>query len=316
MRKGALVLAVCALAGAAALWQLQPASGPQAAIGLGASPHGNVAGSSAQPGAGGASGAPLAAGRARGAAPAPGSDPLLAQGLRDAIEALLLAAGDAPDPESLKQRLEGLVGQQFPPELATRALALARRYVDYRVALGKLKAPADTNDPRALREAMDQRQTLRQQHFDTDEFDALFAQEMQLDRYMLARLEIERNTALSADQKRQALADAEAGLDAPTRAQRAEAVAHVGVAQQTAAFNAQGVDDHTRHQQRSAQYGQEAAHRLAQLDREERDWNARLDQYQQAALGRADATQLQQLRAQLFTPEEQLRIEAALAMRK
>ena len=67
---------------------------------------------------------------------------MLAPGLRYALEALLAAAGEAPDPQTLKQRLEALVGQHFPPDLATRALALAYRYVDYRVALG-LNGPGD-----------------------------------------------------------------------------------------------------------------------------------------------------------------------------
>ena len=246
---------------------------------------------------------------------AAGSDPLLTPGLRDAIEALLHDAGDASDPEALKQRLEALVGQHFAPELATRALALARRYVDYRVALGKLSAPADPLDPHALRQALEQRQKLRLQHFDGDEYEALFGQQQLLDQALLARLEIERNPALNAEDKRKALAEAESQLPAPLRAQRSESVAHVGAAQQTAAFNAQGADDATRFAQRSAAYGAEAAERLARLDREERDWNARLDQYQQARSAGQNATHLDQLRQTLFTPEEQLRLEGALAAR-
>ena len=244
-----------------------------------------------------------------------GADPLLQPGLRDALEALLHAAGDAADPDALKQRLEGLVGQHFPPELATRALALAHRYVDYRVALGQLRAPADLSDPRTLRNALEARQKVRLQYFDSDEFDALFAQEMTLDQSMLARLEIERNNQLTPEQKRRALQAAEEMLDPAQRALRAEAVVHVGVAQQTAAFNAQGIDESTRHALRSAQHGEEAAQRLARLDHEERDWNARLDQYQQARSSTQDAARLRQLRGQLFSPEEQLRIEGALALR-
>lgn len=242
-------------------------------------------------------------------------DPLLVPGLRDAIEALLHAAGESSDPGALKQRLQALVGQHFAPELATRALALAQRYVDYRVALGALKPPADAQDPRALRSAIEQRRKLRTQHFDDAEYTALFGQEELLDSYTLARMEIERNPDLDTAQKRQALAEAETLLPAPTRVQRAESVAHVGVAEQTAHFNAQGADDATRYAQRSAAYGAQAADRLAQLDREERNWNTRLDQYQQALQQGADSHRTQQLRGQLFTPEEQLRLEAALALR-
>ena len=55
--------------------------------------------------------------------------------------------------------------------------------------------------------------------------------------------------------------------------------------------------------------------RLARLDREERDWNARLDQYQQARSAGQDSARLDQLRQTLFTPEEQLRLEGALGLR-
>ena len=315
MRKGALALVACALLGAGAWWWTQPDDALQASGASGASPLGRAFASGAQIDGTLPGDSPLHARTTAGKSVDSGADPLLQPGLRDALEALLHAAGDAADPDALKQRLEGLVGQHFPPELATRALALAHRYVDYRVALGQLRAPADLSDPRTLRNALEARQKVRLQYFDSDEFDALFAQEMTLDQSMLARLEIERNNQLTPEQKRRALQAAEEMLDPAQRALRAEAVVHVGVAQQTAAFNAQGIDDSTRHALRSAQHGEEAAQRLARLDHEERDWNARLDQYQQARSSTQDAARLRQLRGQLFSPEEQLRIEGALALR-
>ena len=302
--------AVAALAGAGALWwflggDTSPTdTAPPAAQGQG---HAQALARAAPP--------PHPLGQGPTTPGAAGNDPLLTPGLRDAIEAMLHDAGEAGSPDALKLRLEALVGQHFAPELTTRALALARRYVDYRVALGQLRPPADPLDPHAMRQALEQRQKLRLQHFDGDEYEALFGQQQLLDQALLARLEIERNTALSAEEKRKALAETEAQLPAPLRAQRSESVAHVGAAQQTAAFNAQGADDATRFAQRSATYGAEAAERLARLDREERDWNARLDQYQQARSAGQDAARLDQLRQTLFTPEEQLRLEGALGLR-
>ena len=252
-----------------------------------------------------ASDAPLAAA---------GADPLLVPGLRHTLEALLAEAGEASDPETLKQRLAQLVGQRFPAALATRALALAERYVDYRVALGAVPAPRDPTDPRALRDAMEARHKVRQQHFQDEEYDALFAQEAELDRYTLARLEIARNTQLTPQQRDGALRAAESELAPDRRAERAAATAHLDAAAQTAAFNAQGVGDVQRHLARSAQYGEQAAHALAQLDREEQHWQSRLDE-----LGRARAQQgeaaARALRQSLFTAEELQRVDAALALR-
>lgn len=243
-------------------------------------------------------------------------DPLLVQGLRDTLEALLMEAGDAGDPTALKQRVAGLVGRHFPPDLATRALALAERYVDYRVALGSLRAPQDALDPRALRDALEARHKVRQQFFDADEHEALFARDDDLDRYTVARLEIARNTQLSAEQRAQALRDAENELPEARRAERAATVAHLDALAQTAAFDAQHTDERTRHAVRSAQYGEAAARAMAQLDREEQDWQRRLDQYSQARAQQGDGPALQRLRQQLFSADEQQRIDAALALRR
>jgi lipase chaperone LimK len=245
-------------------------------------------------------------------------DPFLTRGLRQTLEEMLLeatAGGDIGDPASLKKRLAALLPRYFPAEHAARAAALAERYVDYRVALGALKPPADPNDPRALRAALEARQQVRERYFNTEEYGALFAQEAQLDRFTLARIEIERHSGLSPAQKQAALQDAERELSDEQRAQRANAVAHVAVAAQTAVFDAQGTSDSERYAQRRAQHGDAAAQQLAQLDREERDWQARLNDYAGAKASHASPEQLQQLRQQLFSAQEQLRIEAALAAR-
>ncbi len=244
------------------------------------------------------------------------ADPLLADGLRNALEALLLEAGDTSDPATLKQRLAALVGHHFPAALATRALALAERYVDYRVALGQLRAPHDLTDPRALRDAMDARHKVRMRFFDGAEFDALFAREAELDRYTLARLEAARNTQLTPEQRTLALQQAESELSPERRAQRSATTEHMAAAAQTAAFNTQNADAYTRHAARSAQFGEAAAHALARLDREEQHWQQRLDQYSQARAQQGDGATLQQLRQQLFSTEELQRVDAALALRK
>lgn len=244
------------------------------------------------------------------------ADPLLVHGLRDTLEALLMEAGDASDPATLKQRLAALVNRHFPAALATRALALAERYVDYRVALGSLRAPQDLTDPRALRDALEARHKVRLQFFDDAEYDALFAREADLDRYTLARLEIERNTQLSPEQRAQALQAADNELPTERRAERSAATAHMAAAAQTAAFNASNTDERSRYATRSAQYGLAAAQAMAQLDRDEQHWNQRLDQYSQARTQQGEGPGLQQLRQQLFSPEEQQRIDAALALRQ
>jgi lipase chaperone LimK len=249
-------------------------------------------------------------------APPDHHDVFLDSTLRDTLEAMLLEAGDAGDPATLKQRLAALVGRYFPAPLAARALAMAERYVDYRVALGQLRTSGDPGDPAVLRKTLAAREQLRHQHFQDDEYQALFGREAELDQYTLAQLEIARNPALTPDQKEHALRESQAGLPPERQAERATATVHMAVARQTQDFDAQGIDERARYATRSAQYGDEAAHALAQLDRDEKNWQGRLDQYRQAQAQTRDAAALQQVRGQLFTPEEQLRLPAALALRQ
>ena len=261
-------------------------------------------------------GRPLLPGQRQPGTADPQVDAFLTDDLRFKLEALLLEAGESDSPAALKQQLAALVLHQFLAADRERALALLNRYVDYRVALGDVKAPADPNDPRALRTALEARQRLREQHFDSSEYTALFASEEALDRFTLARLEIERNSALTATQQQAAVHQAESELSDTQRATRAGALAHEGVAAQTAAFDSQGVSPQERHAQRRAQYGDAAANQLARLDREEKHWQGRLDDYASAKNANASPAQLEQLRQKLFSAEEQLRLDAALALRQ
>ncbi len=238
--------------------------------------------------------------------------------LRQTFEAMLFevtAGQDIRDPATLKKRLVALVPQYFSAALAARAAALVERYIDYRVALSALKPPADPSDVRALRTALEARQGARQRYFSGEEYDALFAEETRLDRYTLARIDIEQRATLSPEQKRAALLDNENELSQAQRAQRGQATAHMGVAAHTAALNASSTSDADRYAQRRAQYGDAAATQLAQNDREDRDWQARLNDYARAQAEKASPEQLQRLSQQLFSAQEQLRVEAALAAR-
>ena len=243
---------------------------------------------------------------------------MLSPDLRQHIEALLLEAsamGDTNDPTVIRKRAASIVTRHFPADQAVRAAALIERYIDYRVALGNIRPSTDLGDPRALRSAIEARDRVRSSYFAPEENEALFAHDAELDRYTLARLEIERNSDLSQSQKEAALREAEAGLSAEQRAQRADATSHLGVAAQTAAFDAGAISEQVRYAQRQAAHGDAAARNLAQLDREERDWQTRLGDYDVARKSGATEQDLQRARGRLFSESEQLRLEGALTAR-
>jgi lipase chaperone LimK len=308
-RRTALASAAAALACVAALWEAShsagPAQGPAVRETTATAPASAASSVRASHGS--------RAGTFAGAQPAT-ADAFLAPGLRHRVDALLLEAGEARDPALLKQRLAALAQGTFTAADAQRAVELLDRYVDYRVALAKLKPPADMGDPHALRRSLDDRRRLRERHFDAAEYQALFGAEEDLDRFTLARLEIQRHTGLTPAQKEAALQEAEMSLGESHRIARAQATQHVAVAAQTEALEAQAASDPERYRQRRALLGDPAAQRLAALDHESRDWQARLAQYEAARAGSTTA-ELEALRQRMFSPEEQLRLDGAIALR-
>ncbi len=94
-------------------------------------------------------------------------------------------------------------------------------------------------------------------------------------------------------------------------------MAHLGAAVQTQDFEARGVDERTRYQLRSATYGTDAAHRPWRAwTRKSAPGTRKLDDYAAAKAQAHDPAEMQALRERLFTPQEQLRLEAALALRQ
>jgi len=246
-------------------------------------------------------------------APSSGSvhapDPLLTPNLLRIFEQMLNDS-QARDKEGLMAEMRAKIDKYVPPEWRVRALGLLERYIDYRNALEALPA-ANIGDPAGLRRVLDARAGIRSRYFAPEEVEGLFGAEEKFDRFSVERLEIERNANLTAQQKRQALAKTEeTWLTPEQRADRAASVAQLAVGEQTAALEARGASPQERFEERSRQYGYEAAQRLATLDQQEQDWQSRLSRY-----AAADEATRAQLQAELFTPQEALRLQAALEMR-
>lgn len=231
----------------------------------------------------------------------------------------VLGENGIDDPATFKRKLLGLLRAKYPPDYVARMEGLVGRYADYRVALGDLKPAGDPNDPDALKATFEARRQLRMRFFDSAEYLTLFAAEDRLDRYTVERLAILRDGTLSEADRTSRLAAAETHLTADERAARTDMMQGQAAVEQTAAYEAQGTDTGRRFNERKAQWGTAAAERLAQLDDEQAAWNARLDRYADAErrqqAGQLSASELAALRSQLFTPQEQLRLSGALALR-
>ena len=236
-------------------------------------------------------------------------DPLLTPDLLRIFEQMLNDS-QARDKEGLMAEMRAKIDKYLPPEWRVRGLGLLERYIDYRNALEALPA-ASIGDPAGLRRILDARAGIRARYFAPEEVEGLFGAEEKFDRFSVEKLEIERNKDLTPEQKREALAQTEKNWLTPEQlADRAATTAQLGVAEQTAALEARGASPQERFAERSQQYGYEAAQRLATLDQQEQDWQSRLSRY-----AAADEATRAQLQAQLFTPQEALRLQAALEVR-
>ncbi|WP_295984864.1 lipase secretion chaperone [uncultured Variovorax sp.] len=283
------------LAASAAWWLADGEEAPAPAVASAALP----AASSAQPAV------PTAASGTSPHAP----DPLLTPALLRTFEQML-DGSQSRDREGLMAEMRTKIDKFLPPEWRVRALGLLERYIDYRTALEALPA-ASIGDPAGLRRILDARAGIRSHYFAPEEVEGLFGAEEKFDRFSVEKLEIERNANLTAEQKRQALAKTEeTWLTPEQRADRIASVAQLAVGEQTAALEARGASPQERFEERSKQYGYEAAQRLAALDQQEQDWQSRLSRY-----AAADEAARAQLQAELFTPQEALRLQAALEMR-
>ncbi|HEX7864561.1 MAG TPA: lipase secretion chaperone [Variovorax sp.] len=239
-------------------------------------------------------------------------DPLLTPDLLRIFEQMLndSQARDRGDKEGLMAEMRAKIDKYLPPEWRVRALGLLERYIDYRYALEALPV-ASIGDPAGLRRILDARAGIRSRYFAPEEVEGLFGANEKFDRFSVEKLEIERNRNLTPEQKREALAKTEeTWLTPEQRADRIATKAQLAVGEQTAALEARGASPQERFAERSQRYGHEAAQRLATLDQQEQDWQSRLSRY-----AAADEATRAQLQAELFTPQEALRLQAALEMR-
>ena len=230
----------------------------------------------------------------------------------------LTTVGERPLSAIQAQVEHDLDGRLAAPA-ARQAKDLFSRYVQFKTALKSqrpTKAAARSVD--TLREGLRLMLALRATWFSEAESQALFGPQDAEASAALARMAIEQDPALDAQQRHDRLAALDAQLPASVRAQREAPLAVVRLEEAAQRIRAQGGSEDDVYRMRAAATSPEAANRLADVDREETAWKARIAAYlaQRAATlstpgSEADhAAAMGDLRNRLFTPEEQRRLAA------
>ena len=157
---------------------------------------------------------------------------------------------------------------------------------------------------------------LRSTYFTPEQSAGLFGATDMADDDAVARLEVAVDKTLSSEQKQAKVAELDRRMPPALREEREAPAKIIRLEESVARLRAGGAGDNEVYSVRAAAFSPEAAARLADVDRDEAEWKARIGAYQtqRATLLAQPAQQkdaaLQQLRDQSFTVEEQRRLGA------
>ncbi|MEN9658706.1 MAG: hypothetical protein RL571_2171 [Pseudomonadota bacterium] len=215
------------------------------------------------------------------------------------------------------------IGQDLDRELkpadAKEAKRILAQYLQFKRALSELaNNPAMAGQSIAtMRLRLAAIQNTRSRFFNRVEINALFASDDQQDELLLDRLVINQDTQLNAMQKAQQQAVLDAKRSPAEQQARVDLIAHLSLAANVQTAKAQGATANQLHALRRASVGEPAADRLAALDQEESQWQAKIDRYLTAKANAINSqsqmeqnSAIQKLRDANFTPLEQKRLGA------
>ena len=231
----------------------------------------------------------------------------------------LSTVGERPISD-IRAQVERDLDARLKPHAARQAKDVLARYFGFRQALRDLKPRqlASTRSVDTLRGALRSMQDLRASWFSPGEVRQLFAHADDEANASLRRMAIEQDPTLDATQRTAQLAQLDAALPADVRAARAAPLAVVRLQDAAQQIRAAGGSEDDVYRMRAAATSPEAANRLADVDRDEAAWHARIAAYrtQRGALlaqpggdAERDAA-LGALRNRLFSSDEQRRLAA------
>lgn len=235
--------------------------------------------------------------------------------LRHLFDYYLSALGEAELP-AIRAGIERELERRLAPAAAAEAKRLLGQYLAYKRALADAEraqaaAASGTSFAAAARQRLLAMQELRKRYFSPTEAAGLFGDTDARDQDAIARLELVDDKNLAPAQRLQRLADLDRKLPAGLQEERTAPQRVLNLEQQVEAARSHGASEDDIFRLRSAAFDPQAAGRLAQLDREQAEWQRRVAAYRSASAGLGgNQAAIQQLRDSLFTSWEQKRLGA------
>ncbi|USX24556.1 lipase chaperone [Oxalobacteraceae bacterium OTU3CINTB1] len=220
--------------------------------------------------------------------------------------------------DAIRTEIERELDRRLKPGPARQAKQLLSSYLAYKQALAGVESTlAPSGDvARSARARLAAMRALRSTYFTPEQSAGLFGATDIADDDAVARLEVDVDKTLSAEQKQAKVAELDRRMPPALREEREAPAKIIRLEESVAQLRAGGAGDNEVYSVRAAAFSPEAAARLADVDRDEAAWKARIGAYQtqRATLLAQPAQQkdaaLQRLRDASFTPEEQRRLGA------
>lgn len=214
---------------------------------------------------------------------------------------------------AVRTEIERELDRRLRPAPAAEAKRLLASYLAYKRALADVenRLPHNADMAAGARARLAAMQQLRPQYFTAQQIAGLFGSADAQAADTIARLELAADRSLGEAERKARLAALDGQLPPALREQRAAPTRVLRLEESVQQLRAQGAGDNEIYRLRSAALSPEAASRLAEVDREQADWQRRIALYQaeHRKLGNG-APPSQTLRDAYFTPEEQRRLGA------
>lgn len=254
-----------------------------------------------------------------------GSELQVSAELRLLFDYYLTATGEKKLPE-IRAEIERVLDQKLSANAALQAKNLLGRYIQYKQALVSVEANAQnisagkTSMATAARQRWSAMQQTRQRFFSEKENQAMFGFDDAYDMDALNRMDVAENASLNPEQKQAQLQALDDALPVELREEKNAPYQVIRLEEQASKLRANGASDADIYNMRATATSAEAATRLAEVDREEAIWKARIQQYQEqknklnTEMAFHSATEkqaaLDQVRKQYFNADEQRRLPA------
>lgn len=220
---------------------------------------------------------------------------VVTRGLRRLFDYFLSTQGEETE-DTIHQRVEAYIRKHTPEPAASDAVQIYHSYVQYLKALSDMQnnyghlqmqaTQAGQLDMNLLKQRRQDNVRLRQQHFNAVTIAAFFDEDDAFEDYTVAMMAIQNDPSLSAEQKKQAKQDYIQKM--PNNQQKQQLQAHdkqqiliTELMTRTEQLKKSGASADELYAMRVEMVGAAAAKRLATLDKQDADFDARFNQYQQ-----------------------------------